>query len=343
MINYGEKVSIIIPVYNVEKYLKQCVNSVLAQTYSNLEILLIDDGSKDNSGSICDELAALDDRIKVYHKENEGLGLTRNYGIERVSGKYLIFIDSDDYIEKELVERFIEIKEKYQADTVFAGYKKVDNEGRVLFEESYEEGYFKDEAVLEKFLPRLIGSLPETRDSIFRMSCARLYSVDIIMKHNIRFPSERVIQSEDGVFQFAYLQHSQSVAVSNASPYFYRENPKSLTSIYKKNKYEEMKKVYDYFKNQCELLNLPHNTELRLAKMFFVELNCSLKQEIPSISKKGYFSCRERYKIILNDKMLRSIINKYPIKKLNMKQRLFLYMVKYKQINMLMLSYKLGR
>lgn len=93
-------VSIIVPVYNVEKYLKRCMTSILEQTYSNLEILLIDDGSPDNSGNLCDEIQSTDERIKVYHKANGGLSSARNYGLERCTGEYIFFIDSDDWIEK---------------------------------------------------------------------------------------------------------------------------------------------------------------------------------------------------------------------------------------------------
>ena len=99
-----EKISIIIPVYNVEKYLRKCVQSILNQTYSNLEILLIDDGSTDESGRICEELNKNDSRIKVLHKKNGGVSSARNLGIKRATGKYLIFIDSDDYLEKNMIE-----------------------------------------------------------------------------------------------------------------------------------------------------------------------------------------------------------------------------------------------
>ena len=90
-------VSVIIPVFNVEKYLSNCVNSVLNQSYTNLEVILVDDGSTDNSGSLCDEFQRRDDRVKVYHKPNEGLGYTRNFGIDHASGKYIMLEKSEDF------------------------------------------------------------------------------------------------------------------------------------------------------------------------------------------------------------------------------------------------------
>ena len=103
----SDKVSIIVPVYNVEKYLDECVKSILAQTYSNIEIVLVDDGSKDTSGSMCDEYKKHDDRIVVVHKENGGLSSARNAGMENASGDYYIFVDSDDTISPDMVEEMV--------------------------------------------------------------------------------------------------------------------------------------------------------------------------------------------------------------------------------------------
>ena len=100
-----ERISVVVPVYNVEKYLEKCVNSIVNQTYKNLEIILVDDGATDNSGKLCDELAKIDNRIKVYHKENGGLSDARNYGVERATGDYIGFVDSDDYIDAEMYEK----------------------------------------------------------------------------------------------------------------------------------------------------------------------------------------------------------------------------------------------
>ena len=131
-------VSVIVPIYNVEKYLGKCVESICSQTYENIQILLIDDGSTDNSGAMCDALALEDCRIQVFHKENEGLGLTRNFGIKHAIGDYIFFVDSDDYIEKDSIARMLEEAVSQDADLVVEGYKKVSDDGRMLFEEKYK-------------------------------------------------------------------------------------------------------------------------------------------------------------------------------------------------------------
>ena len=111
-------ISVIVPVYNVEKYLPKCVDSILAQTYDNLEIILVEDGTKDNSGAICDEYARKDSRIRVIHKENGGLSSARNAGMDIARGEYFGFVDSDDWIEPEMYETLLNLADKYDADMV---------------------------------------------------------------------------------------------------------------------------------------------------------------------------------------------------------------------------------
>lgn len=121
------KISVIVPVYNVEQYLTRCVESILAQTYRNLEIILVDDGAKDASGSLCEELAARDARISVIHKENGGLSSARNAGIDIATGDYLAFVDSDDWIEPDMYAHMLGLMKRYDARLVCAGRYDVDS------------------------------------------------------------------------------------------------------------------------------------------------------------------------------------------------------------------------
>lgn len=134
------KVSIIIPIYNVEAYLEECVSSVLIQTFKDFEILLIDDGSKDSSGKLCDEISLKDSRIRVFHKSNGGLSSARNYGMDRALGDYIIFLDSDDYwIEKDTLSLMLKKLESENLDVVRGEYEYVDEKGNKLYTPKLQE------------------------------------------------------------------------------------------------------------------------------------------------------------------------------------------------------------
>lgn len=130
-LNYIEKddqtdlITVIVACYNIEKYIKRCIDSITAQTYKNLEILITDDGSTDSSGVICDELAKADPRIKVFHTDNHGLGLARDYAMDRATGKYITFVDGDDYIESRMYEEMMSAMKTFDTDIVIAGYRQV--------------------------------------------------------------------------------------------------------------------------------------------------------------------------------------------------------------------------
>lgn len=122
-------ISVIIPVYNIEKYIFKCLSSVASQKYTNLEIIVVDDGSTDNSGEICDMFAAGDNRIKIIHQKNAGLSAARNAGIDASKGEYIGFIDGDDYIDKMMYYEMIHIIEQNDADMVICDYESVDENG----------------------------------------------------------------------------------------------------------------------------------------------------------------------------------------------------------------------
>lgn len=159
-------VSIIVPVYNVEKTLERCVRSLQSQTLQDIEIILVDDGSKDASGAIADRLAAKDKRIRVLHKENEGLGLTRNAGLRLAKGDYVGFVDSDDYVDAQMYEKLFREAEQTRADAVYGGYLRVyDGQISSKIEFDTERVYRGREQLMELMLsmlacPRKIRKIP---------------------------------------------------------------------------------------------------------------------------------------------------------------------------------------
>ena len=127
-------ITVIVPVYNVEKYLEQCVDSILNQTYKNIEIILVDDGSKDKSGQLCNEFSNKYSQIKTIHKKNAGLGMARNSGLKIANGEYIAFVDSDDWLAPQALKNLYDSMTKFNCDYCKGGFQKVNDEGHVLFE-----------------------------------------------------------------------------------------------------------------------------------------------------------------------------------------------------------------
>lgn len=212
------KVSIVVPVYKVEQYINECINSIISQSYSNLEIILIDDGSPDSCPQICDSLALKDNRIKVVHKENGGLSSARNAGLDIASGKYIMFTDSDDIIDCYMIEKMIHLYDEYHADLVCCESRAY-HDGK----EEIIPHYHKQASItIENQLIFLQGLLEMKNDS---SSCNKLFLRDKIGK--LRFEEGKY--NEDILFLFSLSSSLQKIVITNEGLYKYRYNPESIT------------------------------------------------------------------------------------------------------------------
>lgn len=236
-------VSIVLPIYGVEKYLDRCVNSVVNQTYRNLEIIMVDDGSRDNCPAICERWAAKDSRIKVIHKENAGLGMARNTGIENATGDYICFFDSDDYVAPNTIEMTLTLAQREQSDIVIFGLANVDATGHVVNQiiPQTDQVTCCGAAVQTEFLPDLIATVPGgRRKNLYMSACVCLYSMDMIRRSGWRFASEREIISEDVYSLLCLYKHVNRVSVLPEALYFYCENGASLSRSYRKDRFDRI-------------------------------------------------------------------------------------------------------
>lgn len=252
-------ISVIVPVYNVEKYLPKCIDSILEQTYRNLEILLIDDGSKDSSPQICDEYAEKDSRIRVIHKENGGLSSARNRGLDEAKGDFVGFIDSDDYIQKDMYEYLMSGIEKYDADISICQRIMVKNDKKKPQDREKNEVYDTETAV-RKLL----------NEDIMNAVWNKLYKKEVV--EGIYFPEGRVYESTAVTFQ--YITRAKKVANLKKSKYYYIMRDGSI--VHDKNiknrsdwclshidRYNELMKLYPKYKYQ--VLNDFYYVALKLA------------------------------------------------------------------------------
>lgn len=338
-----ELISIIVPVYNVEKYLKKCLDSIIAQTYKNIEVIMVDDGSTDNCGKICDEYAEAHKNFKAVHKKNAGLGMARNTGIQHMSGEYVMFLDSDDYIDPDLVKVLYNALKTNKVDISKSGFRRVDNDGNISSERKYNSEVFKGKKAATMFLPRLIGSSPEKKDSFEMSVWASLYKTSHIKNNTILFPSERDLISEDIIFNIEYTQYANGACVISEIGYNYRYNPLSLTKNYRANKFEACTKLHIYVKNKLKELGYDNKTQYRLDRIYFVSARGCIAQE--TNSNNGFTFKQRIYHIrkICMDDILQNTIDRYPVKKLGFAQRGFLYMVKHKWCSALYIYFLLKK
>lgn len=249
------KISIIIPVYGVEKYLNRCVQSVVNQTLREIEIILVDDGSLDNCPQMCDDWAKKDSRIKVIHKKNEGLGFARNTGIDAAHGEYITFLDSDDYVRLDSYKTVVEEAKANDLDICYFQHCRFYDDGTIiaLKDITKKELYIGKEAI-NRYTLDLVGPQPSEKIDIKHSmsSCMGIFRLSIIKEANVRFPSERDVASEDLIFHLDLLPHINRIGVMPNVFYFYYVNPHSITTSYSVAKRNRMLKLLDEVENRLK-------------------------------------------------------------------------------------------
>ena len=245
-------VSVIIPIYNAERYILRCVNSVIKQSYRNIEIILINDGSTDNSQELCNSLLNCDRRIRVINKENGGVHTARNEGIKIAHGEYITFIDSDDWINEDYILELIKNMEEKKADLIICNYQDVYIKGN-------KEKYIANDNGEDRYI-----SICNSVDKIFFTNglinpCwGKLYKKQIIKKYNLSFKSLKL--SEDTLFNLEYLGYCKNIFINSKSLYFYvhYENNNNLTNRVYVNIFKDYLQVH---KQYLEFIDIYNNGE----------------------------------------------------------------------------------
>ena len=334
------KVSIIVPLYNVEEYIERCVNSLKNQTLEDIEIILVDDSSTDSSLEICNKMAAEDSRIKVIHKKNEGAGLARNAALEIVTGEYIGFSDSDDFVQKEMYETLYNKAVKYNSDLVMSGVLFVDgnmfkNDGECERKDYFEtDTHFETDDSLKKLRMGIVGATPDNADdSKYGMSIWKnLFKTEIIKKNNITFKSEREMLSEDALFMIDYISCIDKATGINEAFYNYCRNGNSISKAYKKDRFEKslvfVNEVEKRFKKDIE------QSEYQIYIYRFWQAMCRVicSQEIMHAKDNNikYKELKNRLKVVCTEELTVKALKIYPISKLPLKQRVFAYAMKYR-------------
>lgn len=331
-------ISIIVPVYNTELYLERCVNSLLNQTLEAIEIVLVDDKTKDSSGRICDDIAKQDERVIVVHKDqNEGLGFARNTGLVFAKGKYILFVDSDDYVDLELCQKAMNRIIECEADVCYFGHKR-DINGKIIESDlSFLKDTYEGNAIIEDFLKNTIAQAenksgpPKIGMSAWRI----LYDASLFQSGKLQFYSEREYLNEDLFFRIALSKQIRKVAVLKENLYYYCFNSSSLTIHYREDRFEASKRMYDKLIEETVFCNSPEMHK-RCQRAFMNNLLVCIRQEVKNEKEKGIKSYG-RIKTYCCDSLVKRILSEYPIRKMPFSSRVLYNAVNKKWVRVVVL------
>lgn len=252
-------VSVIVPVYNAEKYLETCIRSLLAQTLKELEIILVDDGSTDKSGEICDYFAQNAPNVFVFHLENGGPSRARNYGISKARGQYIGFVDADDYIVPEMFAELLASALQDHAEMVMCSYSIDNGSALSAFPMEYQECYRGYEEIKEGLLARYYSRFHNGLYSV----CNKLFDRGMLQKNAVRF-NESLIRAEDAWFVFDCLKHVNTLRYIQKPLYVYRQVASSTMHTIQQDRYERSKNFRKKLLAEAKCL------EFNLSKMGFI-------------------------------------------------------------------------
>lgn len=325
----SKRLSVIVPVYNVEQYLERCVDSILNQTVKELEIILVDDGSTDNSGSMCDAYAAEHANIRVHHKSNGGLTTAWKAGLDLATGRYVGFVDSDDWIDADMYERMLTLAEQEDADVTVCGLVFDFEDPKIP--KRNEISNFKKEvygrADLEALFPTLINDgyffgrtlQPARVTKLFRRS---------LLQANVQFCDDKVAVGEDLQITFPVLLDTKKLCVvQNFYPYHYWINNKSITGQYDSSYIEKVKLLSSRLQAISDAKGV-YDFTAQIRNDFLGLAVLAVKNEIYRNYKAGRRNVVANVKRICEDMMVRDAMKKHTMDKLSASIKLYLWLMR---------------
>lgn len=326
--------SVIIPVYKTENYLTRCMESVIGQTYSNLEIILVDDGSPAPCPQLCDKWSQKDKRIKVIHKENGGLGFARNSGMDHATGNYISFVDSDDYIAPDAYAKLAEklVAEGYPDICLFD--HAIQRTGTsVQFGNQKFPDRLNEKEIFTKLAPKAFGmSLRLPLDSYgIGSAWGAVYRRDFVQDAALRFKSEREYLCEDLIFSEEVCVHAKSAVFLSDSIYFYCENETSLTHSYRKDRFDKSERLYRYMASFAQSKGLGTEAVLRAEDCFLSNIIVCLKQEVNNRASTNKTKLNN-ISIVCRSKTLQNVLNEHPINHLPFSKKYLMLKIQQQKI-----------
>lgn len=337
------KVSVVIPIYNVEQYLDRCILSVVNQSLKDIEIILVDDESPDNSSLMCDEWAKKDKRIKVVHKKNGGLGFARNSGLDVATGEYVTFLDSDDVVNLSTYHKcYNHALEDYLDICYFDNRRfEFDKEIDINSDEPGEYELIVGKQACEEYMLNMVGKIPgdNSKKNYSMSSCMAIYKRTIFEDNHIRFVSEKNVASEDLLFHLDYLPYVNRIGKMTNTFYYYYINPGSITNSYNDGKRDRMLYLLEVVREKlskrfAKEVYLPHFFT-QVLRIYKVALRFESKQEC------SYHDKSSRIIQLCNNDILNDLFMSRDISKYSLKDKSIIYFMKHKIVFPIVLMYKI--
>lgn len=295
------KISVIVPVYNVELCIARCVDSLLSQTFTDFELLLIDDGSPDNSGKICDEYAGKDSRIKVIHRLNSGAAAARNAGIKAAKGEYIGFVDSDDYVAENFLETLINTALKSRSSITMCNYFSLHGKQENLHSHGFSDGTVLSKNQIQEIIYDNIFSIKNT-DGYFQL-WNKLFKRDLIAKNNITLYKDMSF-GEDMLFVMECLKFADSIAFTENAGYYYEKTAGGLFSTYRRSFIGDITRCYVALIEQTAPKNHTKEDLIPISYKYWNYINRHL-EDIPKFEKHPFYQMRQ----VLKSKTVRSVFS----------------------------------
>lgn len=321
------KLSVIVPVYKAEKYLKRCLDSILGQTYRNIEVILVDDGSPDNCPQICEQYQKADKRVQVIHQPNAGVAVARNSGMEIATGDYLTFVDSDDYLEKEMYISMVQVIEKYHCDVVMCDCVKEFKDHTELYTHDIRPGYYDRTQLRKEYYPHLL-MMENVEYPATISNCLCVFK----NKKNVNTPfieyEQGIRYSEDLLFGARLMRQAESFYYMKGKGYYhYCMNPESATHKFVPDKWKDYQKLHmkieEYFGSDT-IFDFQYQIDLCLLFFLYNAVGDIWKEQGLDKRKKNLMVSH-----ILNEKKVKQMFKKIRILKLPISNKLkvvtFLY------------------
>lgn len=302
-------ISIIIPVYNVEKYLSRCLESILSQSLKEIEIIVVNDGSTDNSLEICRYYEKKDSRIIVIDKKNEGVSVARNTGIENASGKYIGFVDPDDWIEKNMYENMYNTIEKYKCCIAFCNYSKDSRLGSTIKTLKFNKDFLGKLDIINELIANMIGIEDILPKYYNVMGCVWrcLYRRDFIEKFNLRFTPGITIM-EDLIFSVQALIYCDKSCIDHGVYYHYMKNKSSSLHKYNKKMWHDLVVVHNKLEEILEEAELNDYMRNRLDSRYIAMAACAVGNEIYLNNSAKLNDRMKAVKYIIKDEKLKEVL-----------------------------------